>query len=68
MKTAWEEFSQAIIKENKNVILITHSGVMGVICSIVEGKSFSSKIGMGKIEHATLMPLMYDGTWAIMEE
>jgi probable phosphoglycerate mutase len=64
IKTAWEKFSAAIIKENKNVILVSHSGVMNVIFSLIESKTFSNKTKFERINHATIMPLKYvNGQW-----
>jgi len=56
---AWAKFSEIIINENKNVILVTHGGVINVIFSIVENMSFSNKAKMERINHATLIPLQY---------
>ena len=57
IKTAWEEFSIEILKENKNVILVTHNGVINVIFSLIENRPFSNKSNMEKVPHATIVPL-----------
>ena len=34
IKMAWGQFSEVIIKENKNVVLVSHGGVMNVISTL----------------------------------
>lgn len=64
IKTAWEQFTHAIIKENKNVALISHGGVMHVIFSLIAGTPFSNKTKHERINHATIIPLQYtNGQW-----
>jgi len=63
IKTAWELFSDAIVSENKNVILVTHSGVIDVIYLLIDDKPFSNKSKKDRISYATLIPLKYIHTW-----
>ncbi|MCL2406421.1 MAG: histidine phosphatase family protein [Defluviitaleaceae bacterium] len=63
IKTAWDQFSAAILAESKNVALITHSGVINVIYTLIEGTNFSNKARNNKIAHATLIPIEYDNKW-----
>ena len=62
IKTAWEQFSDAIIKENKNVALVSHGGVMNVILSLIDNMPFSNKTKYERINHATIVPLKYDNS------
>ena len=61
IKTAWEKFSDTIIKENKNIVLVSHGGVMNVIFSLVNNAPFSNKTNYERISHATIIALTYDG-------
>jgi len=63
IKIAWEIFSETIIKENKNVILVTHGGVINVIYTLIDKKPFSNKMKMEKIDHAIMIPLKYNNDW-----
>ena len=63
IKTAWEKFSEKILKENKNIILVTHGGVINVIYTLIEGTIFSNKMKMERINHAIMMPLKYSNAW-----
>ena len=66
IKTAWEQFSNAIIKENKNAVLVSHGGVMNVIYSLIDDIPFSNKTKHERIKHATIIPLKYDnGRWVV---
>ncbi|MCL2774817.1 MAG: phosphoglycerate mutase family protein [Oscillospiraceae bacterium] len=60
IKTAWKKFSEIILKDNKNIILVTHGGVINVIYSIIDGISYSNKELHERIPHATIIPLIYD--------
>jgi len=62
IKTAWEQFSESISSQNQNVILVTHSGVINVIHSIVNGTAFSNKSKSAHIPYATMIPLNKPGS------
>ena len=62
--TAWEAFSQEIIAKNENVMLVTHGGVIQVILSLVEGRTYSNKENQRNIPHASVIALSYEnGAW-----
>ena len=63
VECAWESFSQQITQQNKNVMLVTHQGVISVLCSIVSGTTYSNKAKMKPIEHTAIIPLRYCGKW-----
>jgi probable phosphoglycerate mutase len=63
IKAAWQKFSEAITKTNENVVLVTHGGVINVIYTLIEGTSFSNKMEMEDVVHATLLPLKYGRAW-----
>lgn len=57
---AWEEFSKTIAKENENVLLISHSGVMHAINCIVNGEKFTNKEKHRRFEFCTLLPMKFE--------
>ena len=59
VESAWESFSQQIAQQNKNVMLVTHQGVINVLCAVVGGTIYSNKAKMKPIEHAAIIPLRY---------
>jgi len=62
--TAWEEFSEKIRERNEDVLLVTHGGVIQVILSILEGRSYSNKEKQRGISHASMIALSYEnGAW-----
>ena len=62
--TAWEAFSQEIVAKNENVMLVTHGGVIQVILSLVEGRTYSNKEKQRNIPHASVIALSYEnGAW-----
>ena len=64
IKTAWENFSDRILNENKSVILVTHGGVINVIYCLIENKPFSNKMHSENIAHAVMIPLKYkNNSW-----
>jgi len=63
IKTAWEEFTEMIIKDGKNTALVTHNGVINVILALAENREYSNKMKMEKVAHATMITLKYDGNW-----
>ena len=61
---AWESFNKVIATKNENVILITHEGVINVICCIIENKLYSNKNENEKIPNASMIELEYHkGIW-----
>lgn len=66
---AWMCFSEEILKNNENVALITHGGVIQVILSIVQGTVYSNKQLQKPVPHASCITLQYDdGHWRVLEK
>ena len=61
VSTAWDAFQKMVLEQNENVLLVTHSGVINVILSIVNGEKYSNKTTMRKIQNAELITLEYQG-------
>lgn len=62
IRTAWDAFQKMVLEQNGNVMLVTHSGVIHVILSIVNGEKYSNKTSMRKIRNTELITLEYQGT------
>ena len=62
VSTAWDAFQKMVLEQNENVLLVTHSGVIHVILSIVNGEKYSNKTSMRKIRNTELITLEYQGT------
>ena len=61
---AWNDFSKKILNNGENVLLITHSGVINVILSTINGESYSNKNKPRKISHTEMLALEYiSGYW-----
>ena len=58
--TAWSEFSQEIVSRNKDVVLVTHSGVIHVILSIIEGRTYNNTEKQRHIGYTEIIKLTYD--------
>jgi len=64
IKTAWADFSAAMLQTDENVMLVTHGGVIHVIFTLIEGRAFSNETPRQGVPHAALMPLRYENqTW-----
>ncbi len=64
IRWAWEVFQKDILVRKKNVMLVTHGGVMHVILSIVKGEIYSNQASPRKIRNAELIALKYqNGKW-----
>ena len=57
---AWNDFSEEILSQNNNVMLVTHTGVIHVILSIIEGRVYSNKEKQRKISYAEVIELSYE--------
>lgn len=65
---AWREFSQNVGAGNENVALVTHGGVMQVICSILENRHYNNQEKQRKIDHAQVITLICEnGVWSEQE-
>ena len=62
VSTAWDAFQKMALELNKNVLLMTHGGVINVILSIVNGENYSNKTARRKIQNAELIALEYQRT------
>lgn len=66
---AWHNFEKDIITNNKNVILVTHSGVMQVILSIIENTLYSNKEKLRSVNNAEVIAAEYKfGKWRVCNE
>ena len=61
ISTAWDAFQKMVLEQNENVMLVTHSGVINVILSVVNGEGYSNKTSMRKIRNTELIVLEYQG-------
>lgn len=59
IKSAWENFCTAITKENINIALVTHSGVINVINSLINGQPYSNKTKGEHIPYASMLPIKF---------
>ena len=65
--TAWRDFSKKIISQSEDVMLVTHGGVIHVILSIVEKRSYSNTEKLRNIGYAEIIKLSYKNeTWEIV--
>lgn len=60
ISTAWADFSQRIISQNKNVVLVTHGGVIHVILSIIEGHKYNNAEKQRPVAHGEIIALAYE--------
>lgn len=66
---AWHDFEKDIVKNNKNVILVTHSGVIQVILSIISNMPYSNKAKLWSINDAEVIAVKYEfGKWRVYNE
>lgn len=66
IRTAWSEFSSHICQNHKNVVLVTHSGVINIIIHLINDACFSNKEKQEHVPHATLIALEYgEGMWKV---
>lgn len=64
IKTGWKLFSDIIIRDNKNTVLVTHGGVINVIFHLIRGTKYSNKENPERISYATMIPIEYtEGVW-----
>lgn len=61
ISTAWDAFQKMVLEQNENVMLVTHTGVINVILSIVNGEKYSNKTALRKIRNTELIALEYQG-------
>ena len=68
ISNAWLNFSESILRNNENVALITHSGVIQVILSIIQCTEYSNKYLQSVVPHASCIILQYkNGKWKVLE-
>lgn len=64
IQTAWAAFSEEILSHKENVILVTHSGVIHVILSILENRSYSNREAHRKVSPTEVIALYnHNGVW-----
>ena len=64
IQAAWVAFSEQLLLENKNGILVTHGGVISVIRAILENRAYSNTEMNRKTDYGEIIVLMYqDGSW-----
>ena len=62
--SAWEKFSQQIQKNDMDVILVTHGGVIQVILSIINNERYSNTAKHRTIPHASIISITNsNGLW-----
>ena len=54
VNNAWEKFIKEISHYDKNVLLVTHGGVINIITCIIDGKEYSNKNKNQKIPSAEI--------------
>lgn len=54
VSNAWEKFIKEISHYDKNVLLVTHGGVINIITCIIDGKEYSNKNKNQKIPSAQI--------------
>ena len=57
ISTEWKSFSEKVKSEDKNVLLITHGGVIQVILSILKGERYSNKKSFGSVSCCDLIKI-----------
>ncbi|MBQ9120989.1 MAG: histidine phosphatase family protein [Clostridia bacterium] len=61
---AWGYYANEWARQNENILLVTHSGVMNIILSLIHGEEYSNRSKARKIPHTTLVPLTFEhGHW-----
>ncbi|SHK32056.1 probable phosphoglycerate mutase [Hathewaya proteolytica DSM 3090] len=68
ISNAWTEFTAKSIKDNENVMLVTHGGVLEIIFSIINNIPYSNKEKIYSFHNACLIKLEYnEGKWSSEE-
>ena len=69
ISTAWDGFRKMVLEQNEDVMLVTHSGVINVILSIVNGQQYSNKALFRRIRNAEMIALEYqNNNWSERKE
>lgn len=68
---AWAAFQQTILAQSKDVLLVTHSGVLHVILSLINGEAYSNRTPHQRIPYAGLIALAHveggEGPWKLID-
>jgi len=65
ISAAWSSFQGEITARNENVVLVTHSGVINVILSIINQRPYSNAEKTRRIQNADIIAIEYaDGEWS----
>jgi len=59
IQTAWAAFSEEIISQNKDVVLVTHGGVIHVIRTILDNRQYSNRETHKTVYHTQMIVLSY---------
>lgn len=66
IKNAWDKFSHDVIMNNENIILVTHGGVIDVICNLVNGTEYTNKTHSFKLKNSDFIRLEYSNNqWKV---
>lgn len=60
VSTAWNDFLKTVKKENENVILVTHGGVIQIILSILKHEKYSNNNSYGNISCCDIIKIEAD--------
>ncbi len=64
IKAAWERLCEEMLRDNRNVLLVTHSGVIQVIRHLIQGTPYSNSEKQREVPHAALFAAEYrNGAW-----
>lgn len=53
----WKAFLKTVLKNNENVILVTHGGVIQVLLSVLKGEKYSNRKSFGSIDCCDVIKL-----------
>ena len=68
ISSAWDMFQEEVLQSGKNVMLVTHGGVIHVIRCILEGRAYSNRGKHKEVPHAKPIVLKFeDNKWKEVE-
>ncbi len=63
---SWSAFADEMISRNEDVVLVTHAGVIHVILSVLENRTYSNSGKHRKVNHTEVIMLSYhNGVWSV---
>ncbi|MBQ2954957.1 MAG: histidine phosphatase family protein [Clostridia bacterium] len=64
IESAWKELTHELIRDGRNAMLVTHSGVIHIIRHLIHSTVYSNKEKQFSVPHARLIRAEYaDGVW-----